>query len=73
MDELSYQLKLPKELRDEIIELTADYTFARYPDVSETVPYEEYNEEIAREKVKIAEKVFEVLRDRYKSLLEEKT
>ena len=73
LDELAKTLNLPDELIDEIIELTVDYTFARYPDVSEKTPYEEYTEEMAKEKVKIAEKVFEALKDRYKSLLEEKT
>jgi HEPN domain-containing protein len=72
LDELSKMLNLPEELVDEITELTVDYTFARYPDVSEKIPYEEYDEEIAREKVEVAIKVFESLRDRYKDLLEEK-
>jgi len=72
IDELAKQLKLDNDLVDSISELTIDYTFSRYPDVSEHIPYEEYNEEISREKVKIAKDVFESLKEFYSALLEEK-
>lgn len=70
IDDLARELKLRKELIDSILELTVDYTFSRYPDVAERVPYEEYNEEIAVEKVKIAKGIFEVLKEFYKAVLE---
>lgn len=70
IDELARELKLAKELIDLSSELSADYTFARYPDVIDNVPYEEYNEDIALEKVKIAKRFFESLKDLYKHILE---
>ncbi len=72
IDELARELKLKNKIVDSISELTVDYTFSRYPDVSERVPYEEYNPKIAEEKVKIAKEVFKALKKQYRSLLEEK-
>jgi len=71
IDELAKELKLKNKIVASISELTVDYTFSRYPDVSERVPYEEYDEEIAKEKVKIAKGVFESLKRDYDALLEE--
>jgi len=68
IDELANQLGLPENILEDIAELTIDYTFARYPDVSEQIPYEEYDENIAKRKVNIAKKIFESLKPRYKSL-----
>lgn len=70
IDELARGLKLKKELLNSISELTVDYTFARYPDVAEHVPYEEYTEEIAKEKVKTAKDVFAALEEHYRVLPE---
>ena len=71
IDELARELKLEKELVDKISELSVDYTFARYPDVAEHVPYEEYSEEIAKEKVQTAKEIFESLKDAYGALMED--
>jgi HEPN domain-containing protein len=71
LDDLARELKLSKKLIDSISELTVDYTFSRYPDVADHVPYEEYNEKIAKEKVKIAREIFKSLKKFYKPLLEE--
>jgi len=68
IDELAHQLDLPEEIVDDLSDLTIDYTFARYPDVSEHIPYEEYTEEIAQEKVGLAKKIFDSLKDRYSPL-----
>ena len=57
IDELARQLDLSEEIVNDLSELAVDYTFARYPDVSEQIPYEEYTEEIAREKVNLAKKI----------------
>lgn len=65
-------LSLPEELIDKVIELSANYTFARYPDVSEKIPYEEYDEEIAKERIEIAYEMFETLKGKHKDLLEDK-
>jgi HEPN domain-containing protein len=71
IDELAHQLGLPTVVIDDIMDLTADYTFARYPDVAEHVPYEEYTEEIARKKVEKAKTVFKLLKERFKELGDE--
>ena len=71
VDELAKDLELDSEIVDSVYELTVDYTFSRYPDVGDHIPYEEYNEEIAKEKVEIAKKVFQKLIELYRSLLEE--
>lgn len=72
IDELAKRLHLSGQLIDSILELTVDYTFSRYPDVAEHVPYEEYTKEIAEEKVKIAKEVFRSMEQLYQGLLEEK-
>lgn len=59
------------ELVNSIAELTVDYMFSRYPDVAESVPYEEYDEQAAKEKVRTAKGIFEALKEQYKILLEE--
>jgi HEPN domain-containing protein len=68
IDDLSRQLGLSEEILDDVLDLTADYTLSRYPDVANHVPYEEYDEEIAREKVDKAKRIFERLRERYDEL-----
>ena len=71
IDELANMLNLSEELMSYIIELTGDYTISRYPDVAETVPYEHYNQRIACQKVESSKKVFKLLRDSYKEILED--
>lgn len=71
IDELGRNLNLDERYTEYISDLTIDYTFSRYPDVAEHVPFEAYNEEIAREKVKTAKKVFESMKDSYSNLLED--
>jgi HEPN domain-containing protein len=72
IDELAYQLSLSEELINDVVDLTADYTFARYPDVAEHIPYEEYDEDVARVKVEKARRIFEALKERYKALEDER-
>ena len=69
IDELAHELKLEAKLINDISELTVDYTFSRYPDVAEGVPYEEYTEEIAQEKVAIARKIFAELESIYNHIM----
>ncbi|RCV65794.1 hypothetical protein C5S53_01940 [Methanophagales archaeon] len=38
------------------------------PDVAEHIPYEEYDEDVARDKVEKARRVFEALKGRYKAV-----
>lgn len=70
IDELAHELKVSEEAMSHILALTGDYTLARSPDVSDEVPYEQYDKEIAEEKVESAKKVFELLKDRYRQLEE---
>ncbi|MFW9990029.1 MAG: HEPN domain-containing protein [Candidatus Odinarchaeota archaeon] len=70
IEDLGKRLNLSNQILDEVIDLTGDYTFSRYPDVSEKVPYEIYNEDIAKDKVEKAKHIFEHLEYRYKELLE---
>ena len=58
IDEMARELKLPQELIEDILDLTIDYTLARYPDAGFHVPFEEYSEEIAQDKVKRAQRIF---------------
>jgi len=71
IDELAEQLGLPAEVRVHIDGLTADYMLSRYPDVSDSVPYEQYDEALATEKVRAATSVFALLKERYADLLPE--
>lgn len=57
IDELAKELNLDNEVINFVYDLTVDYTFSRYPDVGDHVPYEEYSEEIANEKLMIAKNV----------------
>lgn len=55
--ELGEGLRIPKRLMAHLLYLNPDYTVARYPDAANGVPYELYNEAIARAKVKAAQEV----------------
>jgi len=39
--------------------------FARYPDMSDNVPFELYNEIIAKSKIEKAKRIFKALEDKY--------
>ena len=71
IDELAGQLDLPPEVHVHIDGLTADYMLSRYPDVSDLVPYEQYDEALANEKVRAARSVFAQLKERYADLMPE--
>lgn len=55
--ELGQGLRIPKRLMANLSFLNPDYTVARYPDAANGVPYELYDEAIARSKVKAAQEV----------------
>lgn len=65
IDELAAQLGLPEGLKEQVTDLTVDYTLARYPDVADTVPYEQYTGEVATAKVAIAKSVLEYFHRRW--------
>jgi HEPN domain-containing protein len=68
IDELAEGLNLSEEILNHVYELTADYTLSRYPDVSDTVPFEQYTKAITQEKVYAAKEIFRLLRVRYPEL-----
>jgi len=65
IDELGQKLHISDEILEEIMDLTTDYMFARYPDMAENVPYEQYDEKIAKNKVEKAKKFFKALKKKY--------
>lgn len=68
LDRLAQLLNVSTEIADKIYDLTEDYAFARYPDVSIEVPYTQYSKETASRKVAIAKGIFKELKNRYKVL-----
>lgn len=48
---------IPDEFLSRIRKLSPDFVITRYPDVANGVPYELYDEEVAKERLKIAESV----------------
>ena len=70
IDELGKSLNLPENILELLYDLSVDYQFARYPDMSDVVPYLHYTESIARRKVKNTRCIFEFLEGSYRSVLE---
>lgn len=68
LDELARILGSAEEIDDALDELAGDYMISRYPDVSSSVPYEEYDKDIATEKIIIARTIFDKLKDRYNGI-----
>ncbi|MFQ6105220.1 MAG: HEPN domain-containing protein [Candidatus Glassbacteria bacterium] len=68
IDELAQDLGVSPEILDDVNELTPDYLPSRYPDVSEKVPYEEYDSEIAEEKLNATKRIYANLSERYRVL-----
>lgn len=62
LTELGDALGVPKQLRKHLVNLTADYTTARYPDAANGVPYEVYDRETAESKVAAGEALLTWLR-----------
>jgi HEPN domain-containing protein len=68
LDELANQLNLSENIMNDIFELVSDYMFSRYPDVSDKVPFELYDEDTAKSKVKYAKNIFSALSNRTKPI-----
>lgn len=69
IDELGISLKLPGDILEYLYDLSVDYKVARYPDMSDNVPYKLYTESIARKKIDIAKNIFKYLEDSYTAYL----
>ncbi|MHA1144770.1 MAG: HEPN domain-containing protein [Candidatus Helarchaeota archaeon] len=70
LDELGRILHLPESMLQDLMDFVPDYMFARYPDIAEHVPYEEYDEEIVKAKLKHAKSIFKNLEKYYAELKE---
>jgi HEPN domain-containing protein len=68
IDELGKSLNLPDHILEYLYDLSVDYQLARYPDMSDIIPYKHYTKPIAQQKVKYAQYIFEFLEDTYRSL-----
>ena len=68
IDELGKILELPDNILEYLYDLSVDYQFARYPDMSDIVPYKHYTKPIAQQKVKYARNIFEFFEDTVRSL-----
>jgi HEPN domain-containing protein len=55
--ELGAGLRIPERLMAHLLYLNPDYTVARYPDAANGIPYELYDKDTAKAKVKAAEEV----------------
>lgn len=66
LTELGDALGVPVALRKHLVNLTADYTTARYPDAANGVPYEIYDRETAEAKVASGEAILTWLREQTK-------
>ncbi|MBI2151375.1 HEPN domain-containing protein [Candidatus Woesearchaeota archaeon] len=59
--ELGKRAKVSENLIEDLRRLAPEYTISRYPDVTETLPYENYSLEIAQDRLKRAERIFQWL------------
>ncbi len=55
--ELADGLDVPRTLRRHVLYLNPDYTVSRYPDAANGVPFELYDADIARAKIKSARQI----------------
>lgn len=69
IDVLGKKLNLKNDILNDVIDLTVDYTFARYPDVTDKIPFEIYDETTAKTKVDKAKRIFNQLENQYKKFL----
>ncbi len=59
LERLCDLLSCPDEVISDLIDLMGDYQTSRYPDISEIIPCEYYTEEIATDRVRISQKIFQ--------------
>lgn len=56
---LGKSVGVPKELETLLRKIQPDFVISRYPDIAQALPYELYDEDIAKERLEIAKKVIE--------------
>ncbi|OFV68420.1 MAG: DNA-binding protein [Candidatus Syntrophoarchaeum caldarius] len=59
---LGKEVGIPEEYHSTLRRLSPDFVITRYPDAAHTVPYELYDEEIAKERLERSMKVIEWIR-----------
>ncbi|MDI6723131.1 MAG: HEPN domain-containing protein [Methanobacterium sp.] len=64
---LGRSVKIPDEFLSGLRKLSPDFVITRYPDAANGVPYELYDDEIARERLKIAKGVVKWVEQELKS------
>lgn len=68
IDELGRALDFPDQILGYLMDLSGDYQFSRYPDISDDIPYEQYTEAIARQRVETARGVFRHVASRIREI-----
>lgn len=64
--ELGNKLKINQDLMKDLRVLTPEYTISRYPDVVSSLPYDNYDEDTAKDRLDRAKKVFKWLNTQMK-------
>lgn len=59
--EIGKALKIDSDLMTDIRKLTSEYILTKYPDATNSVPYENYDERIAQKRLNSAKRVFKWL------------
>ena len=65
IDQFARELELPKEIMPDVYKLAPDYQISRYPDISDSIPFEQYDDQILQIKLSSLENIFDLLKDRY--------
>lgn len=63
---LGNEVGIPSKYRHSLRKLNPDFILTRYPDVANGVPYELYDEQIASEKIELAEDVLKWVEKEFK-------
>jgi HEPN domain-containing protein len=69
IDDLGRSLHLPDDILEYIMDLSADYQFSRYPDISDCIPFEQYDAKLARQRIESAKEIFGHVSDRIREIL----
>ena len=64
---LGKEVNIPDNLIENLRKLTPDFVISRYPDITQTLPYELYDEKTAKEKIELAREVLKWIEKQLKS------
>jgi len=68
IDDLGRSLHLPDDILECVMDLSADYQFSRYPDISDCIPFEHYDAKLARQRIESAKEIFGHVSDRIREI-----